>query len=119
LVRLYAPEETKQFVLGVNICFHDHPRRRFPEPIFVVANSRYTAAIADSKEEAQRLWDPWSAFLDWNSDRRFGEPLTVPPGRGTIEHIVVAAAPLYSITSLEEAMKAVRMVGRPSTTSAG
>lgn len=113
LFRRYAPAGAKHRVLGINVCLHDHPKRLFDEPIFVAANVQYNPAAPDTNEESYRVWDPWSAFLDWNSDRTFGKALTVPPGRSMIEKIDVAAAPLYFITSLDAAIGIIDLVGRP------
>ena len=113
LYRLYAPEDSKHHVLGVNICLHDHNSKRyFAEPLFIAANVRYDPTLAD-ESLATRSWDPWAAFLDWNSDRSYGKVLDVPPGRSTIEKIVVVAVPLYSITSIQAAIQAINLVGRP------
>lgn len=113
LCRLYAPIGSEHHVLGFNICFHNFPKRQFPEPIFVTANVEYDPATPDRQEELLRTWDPWAAFLDWNSDSEFGKAIETSPRRGTIEKIVVAAVPLYSITSLEAALKVVDLVGIP------
>jgi hypothetical protein len=113
LFRRYAPPGAEHRVLGVNVCLHNHPKRLFDEPIFVVANVQYNPAAPDPNEESWRAWDPWAAFLDWNSDRAYGKALTISPRRSTIEKIVVAAASLYSITSLEAAIGIIDLVGRP------
>jgi hypothetical protein len=114
LFRRYAPVGAEYRVLGINVCLHNHPKRLFDEPIFVVANVQYIPATSDATEESWRAWDPWAAFLDWGTDTAFGKALTIPPRRSTIEKIVVAAVPLYSITSLEAAIGAIDLVGRPS-----
>lgn len=103
LFRLYSPPKAKHRVLGVNICFHDHPKRRFPEPLFIAANTEYDAAAAEA-ELLQRAWDPWSAYLDWNSDKAWGKSITVTPQRSSILKITVAAVPLYSINTIEAAV---------------
>ncbi len=113
LFRLYAPVGQDYRVLGLNACFHNHPKRQFPEPIFLAANVQYDPAKPDRPEQLQRAWDPWSAYFDWSTDRSFGKALEVAPRRGTIEKIVVAAAPLYSIISIESAMKIINLVGLP------
>lgn len=113
LFRLYAPVNANYRVLGLNLCFHDHPHRRFPEPIFVVANAEYDPAVPDRQEELQRAWDPWSAFFDWNSERTLGKALATSPRRGSIQKITVAAVPLYSINSLSAAIETIDLVGRP------
>jgi len=113
LFRLYASKVANHRVLGVNICIHDHPTNRFEEPLFVVANVGYDPATPDRQEELQRSWDPWSAFLDWNEDRCYGKALAVSPKRATIQSIVVAAVPLYSIASLDIALQTIDLVGRP------
>lgn len=113
LYRLYAPEDSKHHVLGVNICLHDHPSKRyFAEPLFLAANIRYDPSQID-EPIAAKAWDPWAAFLDWNSDGSHGKVLEVSPGRNTIEKIVVVAVPLYSITSIQVAIQAINLVGRP------
>jgi len=113
LFRLYAPLGADHRVLGLNICFHAHPNRHFEEPYFLAANILYDPATPDRPEQLQRAWDPWSAYLDWNTDWSYGKALEIAPRRGTIEKIVVAAAPLYSVTSLEAAMRTINLVGRP------
>ncbi|MGD1083078.1 MAG: hypothetical protein ABR881_32590 [Candidatus Sulfotelmatobacter sp.] len=112
LYRLYAPEDSKHHVLGVNICLHDYSKRYFAEPLFIAANVRYDPTQAD-ESLATRSWDPWAAFLDWNLDRSHGKVLDVSPGRNTIKKIVVVAVPLYSITSIQAAIQTINLVGRP------
>ena len=95
------------------MCLHDHPKRQFDEPIFIVGNVQYSPAVTDASDESWRPWDPWAAFFDWSADKAFGKALAVSPRRSTIEKIVVAAAPLYSITSLEAAIGTIDLVGKP------
>lgn len=113
LYRLYAPADSTHHVLGVTICLHDQAARRyFPEPLFIAANVRYDPTQADDSL-ATKSWDPWAAFLDWNSDASNGKVLDVTPGRNTIKKIVVVAIPLYSITSIQVAVEALNLVGYP------
>ena len=117
LYRLYAPQHSKHHILGVNICLHNQEKKRyFAEPLFLAANIRYDPNQAD-EPVATRSWDPWAAFLDWNSDRSHGKVLDVSPGRTTIEKIVVVAVPLYSIISIQAAIDAINLVGRPDRES--
>ncbi len=114
LYRLYAPQHSKHHILGVNICFHNQEfRRYFPEPLFIAANVQYDSTQVD-ESLATRAWDPWAAFLDWNSDKSHGKVLDVSPGRATIEKIVVVAVPLYSIASIQAAIDTINLVGRPT-----
>lgn len=113
LFRRYAPSGAKHLVLGVSVCLHNHPGVPLDEPIFIVGNVQYTPEAPDSNEESWRPWDPSAAFWDWGSERAFGQALTVEAKRSTILKIVVAAEPLYSIDSLEAALKVIDMVGRP------
>jgi hypothetical protein len=113
LFRRYAPSGVDHLNLGVNIWMHNHPEHRCDEPIFIVGNVQYAPEAPDSNEESWRPWDPLAAFWDWNSERVFGQALTVAPKRNTIIKIVVAAEPLYSINSLEAALRVVDLVGRP------
>jgi hypothetical protein len=87
-------------------------KRYFEEPLFIAANIRYDPTQAD-ESLATRSWDPWAAFLDWNSDRSYGKVLDVFPNRSTIEKIIVVAVPLYSITSIQAAIQTINLVGRP------
>jgi len=113
LYRLYARRDSTNDVLGVNIALHDqNARRYFSEPLFIVANIRYDPTHSD-ESPAQRSWDPWSAFLDWSSDRSYGKRMEVLPGRNTIRKIFVAAVPLYSVNSIQAAIQAIDIVGRP------
>ena len=114
LFRRYAPAGAAHHVLGVSVRLHNHPRPPFDEPIFIVGNVQYAPETPDNSEESWRAWDPSAAFLDWSPEKAFGKALTVSPRRGTIEKIVVAAVPLYSITSLEAAIRVIDLVGRPS-----
>ena len=114
LFRIYAPHGKKDRILGVNVCFHDQPKRLFPEPIFVVANTSYIPEPPTREEELTRAFDPWSAYLDWAQDKSFGRALEVEPFRPTIQKIVIAAEPLFSITSLDAALHTIGLVGRPS-----
>jgi hypothetical protein len=111
--RLYSPTNASHRILGVNVCFHDHPKRHFSEPLFVVANSRYMDTKPDRAEELWRSWDPWAAWLDWTTDKEFGKALEVTHRRPTLEKIVVAAVPLFSITSLDDAVRIINLVGHP------
>lgn len=110
LFRLYAPVGQDHRVLGLNACFHNHPKRFFAEPLFLAANVLYDPAKPDRPEQIQRAWDPWSAYFDWSTDRTIGKVLEVAPQRGTIQKIVVIAAPLYSLTSIEDAMNLVNRI---------
>ena len=113
LYRLYAPRGSLQSVLGINICFHDHNvKRYFIEPLFIAANISYEATQTD-EALAVKSWDPWAAYLDWNQDRTFGTALDVNPGRSGISKIAVVAVPLYSITSIEVAVRTINLVGLP------
>jgi hypothetical protein len=113
LFRRYAPSGAKHLVLGVSVWLHNHPGIPLDEPIFIVGNVQYTPEAPDSNEEYWRQWDPLAAFSQWSSERTFGQASTIAPKRSTIVKIVVAAEPLYSINSLEAALKVIDMVGRP------
>ena len=112
LYRLYAPRDSRHHVLGVNICLHNYANRYFAEPLFIAANVRYDPAQSD-ESLATRSWDPWAAYLDWNSDTSYGRVLEVSPFRSTIQKIVVVAVPLYSISSIQVAIETINLVGRP------
>ena len=113
LIRLYARAGSEERVLGINICFYDGAR--LEEPIFVAANTLYRTSIRDNKEKLEMGWDPWCAFLKWNPNREYGTPVTLrnPSKRSTLEQVTVAAAPLYSLTSLQGALQIIDLVGRP------
>lgn len=115
LIRLYARKNQEEQVLGVNICFYDPHDMTLVEPLFVVANTLYGTGVADQQEKLKKGWDPWSAFLGWNAERAYGTAYTVekPEKRSSVQRAVVAAAPLYTITSLDAAMKLVQLVGKP------
>jgi hypothetical protein len=117
LIRLYVRKGSEDRVLGVNICFYDQNDKKFVEPIIVVANIRYLPSSSDPQEKLKKVWDPWHAFLSWiKPDQRiYGEAITIekPSKRPSVEQITVAAAPLYTITSLKAAMQLVDLVGRP------
>jgi hypothetical protein len=115
LIRLYARKGREDQVLGINICFYDENDLTLAEPLFVVANTRYLTGVADQQEKVKKGWDPWSAFLGWSPERVYGTAITIerPTKRSSIEQVTVAAAPLYSITSLEAATHLVDLVGRP------
>ncbi len=115
LIRLYfRPGDENEF-LSVNICFYDLNDPRFVEPIFVVARITYEPMAVDQREKLKRGWDPWYAFLSWIPERRYGEAVTIqrPKKRDTIETITVAAAPLFTIRTLESAVALIDLVGRP------
>jgi hypothetical protein len=115
LIRLYARRSDADRVLGINICFYDENDPEFVEPILVVANTRYQTKTADPQEKLKRAWDPWYSFLDWAPERVYETAIRIekPRKRGVIEQITVAAAPLYTITSLDAATRLVDLVGRP------
>jgi hypothetical protein len=117
LFRLYAPQHSKHHILGINICFHNYTSRKyFAEPLLIAANIRYDSTQPE-ESLTTRCWDPWAAFLDWNLDRSLGNVLDLSPRRPTIEKIVVVAVPLYSITSIQAAIRTIDLVGRPSSDS--
>ncbi len=113
LIRLYARPGGEEQILGLNICFHDGAK--LEEPIFVAANTRYRTSARDAREKMAIGWDPWDAFLNWSPQRVYGTPVTIehPSKRSPIEQVTVAAAPLYSITSLSAALELIGLVGRP------
>jgi hypothetical protein len=117
LIRLYVRRGIEERLLGVNICFFDQNDSKFVEPIFVVANVAYLPGPSDPQEKLKRGWDPWYAFLAWASpdQRTYDKAITIekPLKRPNIEHVTVAAAPLYTISSLDAAMRLVDRVGRP------
>ncbi len=115
LIRLYVPKGNEQQMLGVNICFFDENDSAFVEPLFVVANIRYISAISDAQEKTRKGWDPWYAFLEWSPQRVYGQPIVVekPSKRPSIERVTVAAAPLYSVVTLTDALALIELVGRP------
>jgi hypothetical protein len=113
LFRRYAPLSAEHRVLGVSVRLHNHPKPPFDEPILIVGNVQYITEAPDNTEQSWRAWDPSAAFLDWSHEKSFGKAITVSPRRSTIEKIVVAAVPLYSITSLEAAIRVIDLVGRP------
>ncbi len=113
LFRRYARPGAEHLVLGVSVWLHNHPGNPLDEPVFIVGNVQYTPEAPDGNEDSWRPWDPLAAFWDWNSERNFGQALTVAPKRSTITRVVVAAEPLYSIDSLEAALRVIDMVGRP------
>jgi hypothetical protein len=107
LIRLYVRKRSEDRVLGVNICFYDQNDKKFVEPIVVVANIQYLPGPSDPQEKLKKGWDPWYAFLAWiDSDHRiYGEAIKIekPSKRANIEQVMVAAAPLYTISSLKAA----------------
>jgi hypothetical protein len=113
LIRLYVRAGREERVLGINICFFDDAK--LEEPIFVAANTRYRTNTPDGREKLEMGWDPWYAFLKWSPNRVYGTPVTLenPSKRSSLEQVTVAAAPLYSITSLEAALQVIDLVGRP------
>jgi hypothetical protein len=113
LIRCYVRTGREEQVLGINICFYGDAK--LEEPIFVAANTRYRTSTPDAREKLEMAWDPWYAFLRWSEHRVYGTPVVIenPSKRSTIEQVTVAAAPLYSITSLEAALQIVDLVGRP------
>ncbi len=115
LIRTYYRPSDESQMLGVNVCFYDLNDPRFVEPMLVVANLSYQPMTVDQGEKYLRGWDPWFAFLSWNKDRKYREAIRIerPKKRGTIEHVVVAAAPLFSISNLQTALEVVDLVGRP------
>jgi hypothetical protein len=115
LIRLYVPKGKEQQMLGINICFFDENDNTLVEPLFVAANVRYISATSDPQEKTRKGWDPWSAFLAWSPERVYGQPILIenPPKRPSIERVIVAAAPLYSVVALEDALAIVDLVGRP------
>lgn len=113
LFRRYARPGAEHLALGVSIWLHNYPDRPIDEPIFIVGNVQYAPDAPDNSEDNWRSWDPLAAFWDWNSERVFGQALAITPKRSTIIKIVVAAEPLYSINSLEAALRVIDLVGRP------
>jgi len=114
LIRLYIPRGNEQQVLGINICFFDENDSAFVEPLFVAANTRYVTATSDPQEKIRKGWDPWNAFLDWSPQRLYSQPILIEkPKRASVERVTVAAAPLYSVATLTDALSIIDMVGRP------
>ena len=115
LIRLYVPKGTEQQMLGINLCFFDESDNAFVEPLFVAANIQYVSATSDPQEKIRKGWDPWNAFLDGSPQRMYSQRIVVekPPKRPSIERVTVAAAPLYSVVTLADALAIVDLVGRP------
>jgi hypothetical protein len=113
LIRLYVRAGREEQALGINICFYDD--EKLEEPIFVAANTRYRTIPPSEKEKNARGWDPGSAFLKWTEARAYRMRVTIknPSKRSEIEQAIVAAAPLYSITTVESALQIIDLVGRP------
>lgn len=113
LIRFYAKNETD--MLGVNVCFYDLNDPMFVEPALVVAHIFYQPMSVDPTEKYQRGWDPWSAFFSWSEERTYGKPIQIerPRKRGAIEHLIVAAQPLFSVNSIDIALSLIDLVGRP------
>lgn len=115
LIRLYVPKGNERQMLGINICFFDENDPAFVEPLFVAANIQYASATSDPQEKTRKGWDPWYAFLEWSPLRVYGQPIVIdkPPKRPSVERITVAAGPLYSVETLEDALSLIGFVGRP------
>ena len=113
LIRFYYRGKNDADMLGINVCFYDLNDPKFVEPILVAAHIVYQPMTVDQTEKYQRGWDPWFAFLSWGNDRRYGEPIQIerPRKRGTIEHLTVAAQPLFSVNNA--GLVLIDMVGRP------
>jgi len=116
LIRFYSRAKNETDMLGFNVCFYDLNDPKFVEPLLVVAHIAYQPMSVDPTEKYQRGWDPWYAFLSWNKEKKFHSPIRIerPRKRGTIEHVTVAAAPLFSINSVEAALSLAEMVGKPA-----
>lgn len=99
-------------MLGLNFCFYDFDNPTLAEPILVAARLTYKPVAIDLRERNLRGWDTWYAFLVWNQERRYNEAMVVnPKKRATIERVMVAAAPVFSIRNLESASALVDLVG--------
>ena len=115
LIRLYHPRDNESEFLSFNIAFYDMNDPLLTEPLLIAARISYEPVPIDQKERAQRIWDPWAAFLSWSPKRVFGEAIVLerPAKRGSIEKITVSASPLMSIRSISEALELVAVVGGP------
>jgi hypothetical protein len=113
IARLYLRNGCETEMLGLNCCFYDFDNPALVEPILVAARLTYKPKPIDASERNLRGWDPWYAFLVWNKETPYNETITIenPPKRHTIERVVVAAAPLFSINNLEAAAALVDSVG--------
>ena len=112
--RFYSLASLKHSFLGVNICFHDHGREgeSSPEPLFIAANIQYDPEQAE-ESFATKSWDPWIAFLDKNPEGIYGTAIAISPWRSNIKRIAVTASPLFSIRSIDDAIRVINVVGRP------
>lgn len=113
--RHYSPDATWGRSLVATICFFDLRKpERLPEPVFVAANIEYLNPEPDATEKLKRAWDGWYGFVEWAQNRDFHRQMIVDcPSQREIGKMILAAAPLYSITTIEAATKLVDLVGRP------
>jgi hypothetical protein len=113
IARMYLRDACQTEMLGLNCCFYDFDNPAFVEPILVAARLTYRQKVVDAGERNLRGWDPWYAFLVWNKEKKYNSPITIenPQKRDTVERVIVAAAPLFSINNLEAASALVDLVG--------
>lgn len=115
LVRLYVHSTHANEMLGVNICFENGDGPDFTEPVLVIARITYAPGITDQKELLDRGKDPWHAFHDWAPERKYMKRIALvrPPKRPSIVEAIVAAIPLFSVHTIEQAKDLISLVGKP------
>jgi hypothetical protein len=113
LFRFYSREFSTQSVLGINICIFDKADDLLiSEPLFVVSHIIYSTET-NSENRSGRAWDPWRAFLNWNTEpNKYLEALQVeiPKDKPHVEHVSVAATKLYDIQKLDSALSVINLV---------
>jgi hypothetical protein len=113
LARLYYRDGDESQMLGLNACFYDFTQPQFIEPVLIAARLTYSGKLIDASERSERGWDPWYAYFNWTTEKRYSEAITIsrPPKRATLERVVLAASPLYDIRTLEAALTLLSLVG--------
>lgn len=107
--RYLSSKADPKVVEAITVCFID---ARLVEPLLLIGCLEY----ADDPVQAKSVcdgWDLWNLYFEWNKDRVEREPIKckIPPDVASrLRAATIIAAPLYSITSMNQVVELMRRV---------
>jgi hypothetical protein len=105
--RYLSSKADPKLVEAITVCFIDS---RLVEPLLLIGRLEY----ADDPIQVRSLcdgWDLWNLYFEWNKDWQERVPMNckiAPEAASRIRAATLVAAPLYSVTSMNDVVELMK-----------